>query len=144
LPANQDDSNASGLGQAQTGTTPATPPVQAPRPVAPPPGARAPSPPVASGPGLAPGSTPVPIESPAPRYPIDALRNGESGTVLLRVHVGADGVPVAVDLVKSSRSRSLDRAASEAVTRWRFRPAQRNGQAVPGEVQVPIAFNAAR
>jgi len=90
---------------------------------------------------LAAAATPVPIDSPAPRYPPAALRRGESGTVVLRVHVGPDGVPYAVDLVDSSRSRLLDRAATDAVKRWRFRPAQRNGQAVPGEVQVPISFN---
>jgi protein TonB len=61
---------------------------------------------------------------------------------VLRVHVGADGVPYAVDVVDSSRSRLLDRAAADAVKRWRFRPAQRDGQAVSGQVQVPISFNA--
>jgi protein TonB len=91
---------------------------------------------------LAAAPTPVPIESPAPRYPPSALRRGESGTVVLRVHVGADGVPYAVDVVDSSRSRLLDRAATDAVKRWRFRPAQRDGQAVSGQVQVPISFNA--
>jgi protein TonB len=91
---------------------------------------------------LAAAATPVPIDSPAPRYPPAALRRGESGTVVLRVHVGADGVPYAVDLVDSSRSRLLDRAAADAVKRWRFRPAQRGGQAVSGQVQVPISFNA--
>lgn len=103
-----------------------------PRPPAPPANAVAP----------APGDTPVPISSPAPGYPPDAFRRGESGTVVLRVHVGPDGVPYAVDLVRSSHSRSLDRAASEAVKRWRFRPAQRNGQPVAAEIQVPIVFNA--
>jgi protein TonB len=90
------------------------------------------------------GTAPQPIEMPAPSYPPRALRNGESGTVLLRVHVGADGIPYDVDLVQSSRSRLLDRAASDAVRRWRFRPAMRGGQPVAGEVQVPIAFNATR
>ena len=90
---------------------------------------------------LAAAATPVPIDSPAPRYPPAALRRGESGTVVLRVHVGPDGVPYAVDLVDSSRSRLLDRAATDAVKRWRFRPAQRDGQAVSGQVQVPISFN---
>jgi protein TonB len=89
---------------------------------------------------MAAGDDPVPIQSPAPRYPPDALRNGESGTVLLRVHVSAEGLPVAIYLVRSSRSRSLDRAATEAVKRWRFRPAQRNGEPVSGVVQVPISF----
>jgi periplasmic protein TonB len=91
---------------------------------------------------LAAAATPLPIDSPAPRYPPAALRRGESGTVVLRVHVGADGVPYAVDVVDSSHSRLLDRAAADAVKRWRFRPAQRDGQAVSGQVQVPISFNA--
>ena len=93
---------------------------------------------------MAGGTAPQPIQSPAPSYPAQALRNGESGTVLLRVHVGADGIPYDVDLVQSSRSRALDRAASDAVRGWRFRPATRGGQPVPGEVQVPISFNADR
>jgi periplasmic protein TonB len=114
------------------------PAMSAPMPVEqPPPLATTPDTQTAGG-----GSTPEPISSPAPRYPPAALRRGESGTVLLRVHVGVDGVPYAVDLVESSRSRLLDRAATEAVKRWRFRPAQRDGQPIQGQVQVPISFNA--
>ncbi|MDB6163233.1 MAG: tonb protein [Xanthomonadaceae bacterium] len=86
----------------------------------------------------------MPVSAPAPGYPPDAFRNGESGTVVLRVHVGADGNVSSVDLVQSSHSRSLDRAASDAVKRWRFRPAQHDGQPVAGVVQIPIAFNADR
>jgi protein TonB len=81
------------------------------------------------------------LSSPAPRYPRDAQRRGETGTVLLRVHVGPDGRPYSVDLVQGSGSRVLDRAASDAVRRWRFRPAVRGGQAVAGEVQVPVTFD---
>lgn len=71
-------------------------------------------------------------------------RRGETGTVLLRVHVGPDGQPYSVDLVQSSGSRALDRAASDAVRRWRFRPAVRDGQAIAASVQVPITFNLQR
>ena len=99
-----------------------------------------PNPPVAG----ASTDAPVPISSPAPSYPPDALRNGESGTVLLRVHVGPDGIPYSIDLMQSSRSRALDRAASDAVRRWRFRPAERGGAPVAGVVQVPIVFTADR
>lgn len=90
--------------------------------------------------GLAPGSVPVAISRPAPRYPSDALRNGESGTVLVRIEVGADGEPTAVSVVARSGSRSLDRAAVQAAKRWRFRPAQQNGSAVASAVEVPIEF----
>ena len=59
----------------------------------------------------------------------------------LRLHVDARGEPGQVDLVSSSGSRSLDRAASDAVRRWRFAPAMRGGQPVEAAVQVPITFN---
>lgn len=91
-------------------------------------------------PNLAPGSVPVPISKPAMKYPADAQRNGETGTVVVRIEVGTDGEPTAVTVVSRSGSRSLDRAAVQAAKRWRFRPAQQNGRAVAAAVEVPIAF----
>ncbi len=139
MPADESGNNASGMGESGRESPGSAPDIaSAPAPAVP---APAPPPPRQEVP-VASSTAPVPIESPAPRYPRDALRNGESGTVLLRVHVGPDGTTQAVDLVQGSGSRSLDRAATEAVKRWRFQPAQRNGEAVDGVVQVPIAFNA--
>nr|WP_298132328.1 energy transducer TonB [uncultured Pseudoxanthomonas sp.] len=91
---------------------------------------------------LAPGDVPVPIpgQTPAPEYPAAAIRNGDQGTVMVRVEVGADGVPTSVDVAQRSGSRDLDRAAVTAVRQWRFQPAQRDGQPVPGAVTVPIDF----
>ena len=65
----------------------------------------------------------------------------EEGTVLLRVLVdrGARAGEVRVDA--SSGSSRLDRAAVEAVRRWRFVPAHRGGEPVAGWVVVPIAFS---
>ena len=91
--------------------------------------------------GLAAGSVPEPISRPAPTYPADALRNNETGKVLVRIEVGANGEPVAVSVVSRSGSRSLDRAAVQAAKRWRFRPAQQDGRAVPGTVEAPIVFS---
>jgi periplasmic protein TonB len=85
-------------------------------------------------------SQPQPISTPAPKYPSMALRRGEHGTVMVSAQIGPDGVPASVDVAKSSGSRVLDRAAVDAVRRWRFRPALADGQPVPGEVQVPISF----
>ena len=113
----------------------------------PPPAPRAPAtqpPPVAPAAPAAPAqatSNPVPIGKPSAPYPVDAFRNGESGTVMLRVDIGADGVPRSVALARSSGSRSLDRAAMSAVRRWRFRPAMRDGQPVAATVQIPVAYN---
>ena len=74
-------------------------------------------------------------------YPLEALRNREQGTVLLRVLVGTDGSVLGVEIEKSSGSRSLDRAAREAVAKWRFHPATRNGVAHSAWASVPVTFN---
>lgn len=93
---------------------------------------------------LAPGDQPVPLsgQTPPPRYPSEALRRGESGTVLVRVEVDVNGAPAGVALVQRSGSRDLDRAAMEAVRKWRFMPAQRDGQAVASSLVIPIDFKA--
>ncbi len=74
-------------------------------------------------------------------YPIEALRNREQGTVILSVLVGADGSVLGVEIEKTSGSRSLDRAAREAVAKWRFHPATRNGVAHSAWASVPVTFN---
>ena len=140
LPA---ESRDTGSGIEQPSEQPGTPAphiIQAPPTPAPPRETPAP----AAAAGQVASTAPVPLSAPAPSYPPEAFRNGESGTVLLRVHVDPQGVPYSVDLVQSSRSRALDRAASQAVQRWRFHPATRGGQPVAGEVQVPITFSADR
>jgi periplasmic protein TonB len=76
-----------------------------------------------------------------PPYPAPALRRGLEGTVLLQVAIGADGVPTAAEVERSSGHRELDRAAREHVlAAWRFHPAVRNGQPVPASARVPIVF----
>lgn len=145
LPAGEARGNASGMGQqADAGTASSERPyvVEAPRP---PPTPAVPAAPAAPRP--APSSTattlPMPIagQTPAPRYPSRALRRGDSGTVRVRVEVGPDGRPSQVSVAQPSGSRDLDRAAVEAVRRWRFHPARRNGEPVPGTVIVPISFS---
>ena len=84
--------------------------------------------------------TPQAIDRVAPSYPPEALRNGERGTVVVRISVGADGVPVDVGIERSSRSRELDRAALDAARRWRVRPAASGGQGSQGDVLVPFEF----
>lgn len=87
--------------------------------------------------------TPLPIEaqSPAPTYPPAALRRGDTGTVVVRIEVDANGDPGGVALIQRSGSRDLDRAAMQAVRRWHFQPAIEDGQPVAGSVDVPVEFN---
>jgi protein TonB len=60
----------------------------------------------------------------------------------VRVEVDASGVPTDVKVVERSgeRSRDLDRAVTDAVRRWRFEPAMKDGKAVAGAVVVPVEF----
>jgi periplasmic protein TonB len=60
--------------------------------------------------------------------------------VVLRITVDERGEPEKVEVARSSRSRSLDRAAAQAARRWQFRPAQQNGRAITATVEVPISF----
>lgn len=80
------------------------------------------------------------LRNPPPAYPAVARRSGEEGTVLLRVLVGRDGVPLKVEVDQSSRSRVLDHAALDAVKGWRFVPARRGAENMEAWVRVPVSF----
>ena len=80
------------------------------------------------------------LNNPKPPYPASSKRLGETGTVLLRVLVGADGSAERVALKKSSGFDALDSSALETVRRWRFVPGKRNGVPAAMEYTVPIAF----
>jgi protein TonB len=81
------------------------------------------------------------LRNPPPEYPAFSRRRGEQGRVLLRVHVASDGTPREVEIRASSGSERLDRAALEAVKRWKFAPARLGDRAVDAWVLVPIAFS---
>lgn len=98
--------------------------------------------------GTAVGTGPLPsatleyVRATAPRYPLNELKNGVEGTVVLRVLVDIDGKPLDVTIETSSGNRNLDRSALQHVLKtWRFKPAMQNGQAVQAYGLVPIAFN---
>lgn len=81
------------------------------------------------------------LNNPEPDYPGMAKRAGEEGRVLLQVLVSADGAAESVELEKSSGFERLDNAAIAAVSRWRFVPARKGGQALSAYVIVPIKFS---
>ncbi|RMD68336.1 MAG: energy transducer TonB, partial [Gammaproteobacteria bacterium] len=80
------------------------------------------------------------LANPKPRYPRLARRRGLEGEVLLEVKVGSAGLPLRVRVVRSSGHPVLDRAALEAVSRWRFAPARRGGIPVTATTRIPVRF----
>ncbi|MDQ3229484.1 MAG: energy transducer TonB [Pseudomonadota bacterium] len=81
-----------------------------------------------------------PLNNPRPDYPAEAQRRGETGTVILRVNVNADGSAGDIDFVQRSGSQALDRAAQQAVRKWTFNPEMRGGVATASTVDVPVTF----
>ena len=82
------------------------------------------------------------ISAKPPRYPIEARRKHEQGTVVLSVTLGVDGRVTLVSIARSSGFASLDEAARNAVRAWRWAPTIRNGQPVmvQGVVEIPFVL----
>ena len=62
------------------------------------------------------------LSTPAPAYPPEALRAGESGEVVVEFTVNPDGSVSNARVVRANPPRTFDRAALSAVRRWRFQP----------------------
>jgi protein TonB len=78
--------------------------------------------------------------SPKPHYPYSARQEGRQGTVLLAVLVDEEGQSQSLEVSRSSGVEALDKAAIEAVRRWRFNPARDGDKKVPSWVKIPIEF----
>ena len=75
-----------------------------------------------------------------PTYPRMARKRGTEGQVMLRVELNEAGDITALSVEHSSGSGLLDRAAQDAVEKWQFAPAQRNGISVASYVRIPVNF----
>ncbi len=80
------------------------------------------------------------VRNKPPRYPADAVRRRAEGTVGLRVHVTELGLPAWVEVIESSGDGSLDRAARDAVARWRFQPARDGARPLAFDYDFEIRF----
>lgn len=88
--------------------------------------------------GGAPGA--VLVFGPRPEYPELSVRRGEEGQVLCSIHIDASGSVTRVDVIRSSGSARLDRAAQDALAKWRFLPARKDGRAVACRVPHAVTF----
>jgi TonB family protein len=67
-----------------------------------------------------------------PAYPLELMRQNLGGTVILYAIIHADGAVSGVRVLRSVDER-LDRYASNAIAKWKFDPATKNG--IPVEVE---------
>jgi TonB family protein len=78
-----------------------------------------------------------------PRYPAEAIRKGQQGTVILDVAVDATGAVtgVRVDQGGTDAPMGLQTAAIAAARQWKFNPGRKGGKPVDGMIQVPVNFS---
>jgi protein TonB len=95
--------------------------------------------PVVETPPVAAPPAPTPLtfgvgegKQPAPEYPREARRQGQEGTVIVRMTVGDDGRVLAVEAVSSSPWPLLNNSALRCVkSQWRFAPGPARAYDVP-------------
>lgn len=75
-----------------------------------------------------------------PQYPSSMRRKGIVGRVVVRVRLSAAGSVVDSSIKSSSGHVALDRAAEEAVRKWRFKPGIKGGKKVQSICNIPINF----
>src|SRR6516225_4937151 len=108
-----------------------------------------------SGPGVGPGhgggfgggayrigngvSAPRALETPDPEYSEEARKAKYQGVVVLWLIVGPDGKPRDIRVTRPL-GMGLDQKAIEAVNRWRFEPAMKDGKPVAVQINVEVNF----
>jgi TonB family protein len=82
---------------------------------------------------------PRPIYYPDPDYPVKERKKGHEGTVMLSLVVDADGVAHDIT-VSESLSPAFDAAAVDAVKKWKFSLATKNGKPISAHAAIQITF----
>jgi TonB family protein len=78
--------------------------------------------------------------SPPPEFSEQARKQEITGTVLLSLTVGLDGIAHDIKVEKGI-GYGLDEKAMEAVSRWKFEPALKDGQPIEKQIRVEVSFN---
>ena len=82
---------------------------------------------------------PRPVYTPDPEYTSSARRDKIEGTVIINLKLDADGIPREMKIARSLRP-DLDQKALEAVAKWRFSPAKKDGKPIPVFLSVEVGF----
>ncbi len=87
---------------------------------------------------------PAYLMTPTPDFPHAAVMARANGDVLVFACIDSRGQPQALKVIHSSGRSDLDRAATESIGQWRFRPASCGGRPRDSWVGVPISFRTSR
>ena len=87
-----------------------------------------------------PGIDPRAMSAFQPDYPGSMIRQGMEGSVTVRVSIGADGKVTAIERLSATDEAFWIATQRHAMRKWRFRPATRDGVAVPGIKVLTVHF----
>lgn len=83
---------------------------------------------------------PAYIARPPPKYPASAVAARRQGRVMAFACISARGEVSNTQIAESSGHADLDKAATDAIVQWQFRPLICGGKPRDSWVQVPVAF----
>jgi protein TonB len=83
---------------------------------------------------------PVPVRMVPPKYPTEMRREGTSGVVTVSCLIDEKG-NVQEPKVEKATNDAFSQPAVDAVRKWKFKPAKRDGSAVSIRVSIPIQFS---
>lgn len=82
---------------------------------------------------------PVPVRTVAPRFPEEMKRNGSSGLVTVSCLIDEKGNVTEPEVIKTSNA-AFSQPAVDALKKWRFKPAKKDGTPVAIRVNIPVQF----
>jgi len=80
------------------------------------------------------------VKNTAPRYPTAAMRSNQEGWVELSFTITPSGDVSDVKVVDAQPRHVFDRAAMDAVSRWKYQPATQDGTPVASTKRQRIEF----
>lgn len=83
---------------------------------------------------------PVPVRTVSPKYPTEQKRDGVSGLVTINCVIDEKGNVTEPTVLKTTHP-AFSEPALEALSKWKFKPAKRDGVAVSIKITIPIQFN---
>lgn len=84
--------------------------------------------------------SPVPVRTVSPAYPYEMRREGVSGMVNVNCMIDEKG-DVQDPKVEKATNDKFIQPALDALKKWKFKPAKRDGTVVAIRVNIPIRFS---
>jgi protein TonB len=83
---------------------------------------------------------PVPVRTVPPEFPTEMRQKNVSGIVTINCLIDPKGNVQELKVVKST-NLAFEEPAMDALRKWKFKPAQRDGNVIPVRVTIPIKFS---